>query len=102
MLDKIMQMKQQMDEMKKNLDLLIISENIENNAISISMNGNKKVTAVKIDAVWLKNADAEEVEELLQTLVNKTIDSVERAAENQMRQAASGLMPNLGGLFGNG
>lgn len=95
-------MKQQMEEMKKNLDLLVITETIENNAISITMNGNKKVTGVKIDSQWLQTADAEQVEELLQTLINKTIDSVEKVAENQMRQAASGLMPNLGGLFGNG
>ena len=77
-LDKLMAMKKQAEEIKERLNNITVEGEAEGGKIKVLSNGNKKITAVQIDADWIKNADKEEVEDLLVIACNRALDNAER------------------------
>lgn len=57
----------------------------------IMANGNKKITAVHIDSEWLKQAESEEVEDLIAIACNRAIENAEKLSESEMR----GMLPGF-------
>jgi nucleoid-associated protein EbfC len=90
-LDKLMAMKKQAEEIKERLNNITVEGEAEGGKIKVLSNGNKKITAVQIDADWIKNADKEEVEDLLLIACNRALDNAERLSESEMR----GMLPGI-------
>jgi nucleoid-associated protein EbfC len=90
-LDKLMAMKKQAEEIKERLNNITVEGEAEGGKIKVLSNGNKKITAVQIDADWIKNADKEEVEDLLVIACNRALDNAERLSESEMR----GMLPGI-------
>jgi DNA-binding protein YbaB len=66
MFGKLMEMQKQMEAVKQRLENASVEASSPENRVMARMNGNRKLTALQIDEEWLKNADAEEVAELVQ------------------------------------
>ena len=90
-LDKLMAMKKQAEEIKERLNNITVEGEAEGGKIKVLSNGNKKITAVQIDVDWIKNADKEEVEDLLVIACNRALDNAERLSESEMR----GMLPGI-------
>jgi len=63
MLDKLMEMKKRMDEVKSRLDNMVVSGEADQGNVKINMNGNRKVLDVKLNLSFLNQEDAEQLEE---------------------------------------
>lgn len=101
MFDKLMAAQQKADEIKKRLDTVSVFAEVENGAIRITATANKTVTAIEINEDFFKQADKEELEELLLTAVNKVMLQAEEVSAQEMQAATQDLMGGLGGMFGN-
>ena len=99
MLDKLMSqmgpMKEAMDQAKKKLDTMSVKGDADDGQIEVYVNGNRRVTDIKISESLMKEGDKEAIEELLQVALNKALASADSINEMEMAAAARSMMPGM-------
>ncbi|MDF3077206.1 MAG: YbaB/EbfC family nucleoid-associated protein [Sphingobacteriaceae bacterium] len=100
MFDKLMQAQQMAEEIKKNLENVVVTGEAEGGKITVTATGNKDIRNISIDPDFLASADREELEELLIVAVNKAIQQADIAGQQQTQKATQDLMGGLGAMFG--
>ncbi len=100
MFDKLMAAQQKADEIKKRLDTISVFGEVEGGAIRVTATANKAITAIAIEEDFYKQADREELEELLQTAVNKALQQADQVSAVEMQAATKDMLGGLGGMFG--
>ncbi|KQB98873.1 YbaB/EbfC family nucleoid-associated protein [Pedobacter sp. Hv1] len=101
MFDKLMAAQQQAEEIKKRLDTISVFGEVEGGAIRITSTANKAITAIEIDEEFYKQADREELEELLLTAINKALTQADQVSATEMQAATKSMLGGLGGMFGS-
>jgi nucleoid-associated protein EbfC len=99
MFDKLLQVQQKAEEIKKKLDTVIVTGESEGGKIKVSSNGNKVITSIEIDEAFISSADKEELEELLIVATNKALEQAESAHQSEMQAMSQDMLGGLGGLF---
>lgn len=100
MFDKLMAAQQKADEIKKRLDTVSVFAEVEGGAIRVTATANKAITAIEIEEEFYKQADKEEVEELLLTAINKVLAQADVVSATEMQAATKDMLGGLGGMFG--
>ena len=100
MFDKLLQVQQQAEEIKKRLDAITVNGEAEGGKIRVSATGNKQISTIQIDEDFLKEADKEELEELLVVAVNKALEQAENVNQSEMQALSQNMLGGLGNLFG--
>jgi DNA-binding protein YbaB len=100
MFDKLMAAQQMADDIKKRLDTVSVYGEVEGGAIKITATANKAITAVEIQEEFFKQADKEELEELLLTAINKALTQADQVSATEMQAATKDMLGGLGGMFG--
>jgi nucleoid-associated protein EbfC len=100
MFDKLMAAQQKADEIKKRLDTISVYGEVEGGKIRITATANKVITSVEIDEDFHKQADKEELEELLLTAINKALAQAEQVSAAEMQSMTKDMLGGLGGMFG--
>jgi len=100
MFDKLLQVQQQAEEIKKRLDNITVTGEAESGKIKVTATGNKQITSINIDENFFKEADKEELEELLVVALNKAIAQAENVHQSEMQAVSQSMLGNLGNLFG--
>jgi DNA-binding YbaB/EbfC family protein len=100
MFDKIFEAQQKAGEVKKRLDNITVSGVAEGGKITVTANGNKQIQAINIDQTFLKEADKEELEELLMVAINKAMEQAENVSQTEMAAMTKDMFGGLGGMFG--
>ena len=98
MFDKLLQVQQKAEEIKKRLDNVAVTGEAEGGKIKVTANGNKLITAIEIEPSFLSSADKEELEELLAVAINKAIEQAENAHQSEMQAMSQDMLGGLGGL----
>ena len=101
MFDKLMAAQKQAEEIKKRLDTISVYGEVEDGAIKVTSTANKAITAIEINEDFYKQADKEELEELLLTAVNKALTQAEQVSATEMQAATQSMLGGLGGMFGS-
>ena len=91
-----MQAQQKAGEIKQRLDTITVSGMAEGGKITVTANGNKVVQSVTIDEDFLKEADKEQLEELLVIAVNKAMQQAENVSQTEMAAMTKDM---FGGMF---
>jgi nucleoid-associated protein EbfC len=94
MMGKLKEMQQKAEETKRKLDETILSCEGAGGDIKITISGNRKVLSLHI-APALQHGDKTELEEQLLVTINRAIEMADKANEEEMKKAASGLLPGL-------
>jgi len=100
MFDKLMAAQQKADEIKKRLDTVSVFAEVEGGAIRITATANKAITAIEIEEEFYKQAEKEEIEELLLTAINKALAQADIVSATEMQAATKDMLGGLGGMFG--
>jgi len=99
MLNKLMgnlgPMKEAMDKSKRKLDTLIVKGEAEGGLVSVLINGNRRITEIKIDQKLMDDRDLEAIEDLVLTAANKAIQQADQVNELEMANAAKSMMPGI-------
>lgn len=93
-LNKIKEAKAKADELKNNLEHMLFEEERENGMIQVAVNGNRKITKLKINESLLRVREGGEIEEKVQDALNTALGKAEFFAEQELKK----LMPNIPGL----
>ena len=72
----------------------------EGGAIKVTATANKVITTIEIKEEFYKQADKEELEELLLTAVNKALVQADQVSATEMQSATKDMLGGLGGMFG--
>jgi DNA-binding protein YbaB len=100
MFDKLMAAQQMADTIKKRLDTVSVYGEVEGGKIRITATANKVITGIDIQYEFFKQADKEELEELLLTAVNKALLQADEVSATEMQSATKDMLGGLGGMFG--
>jgi DNA-binding YbaB/EbfC family protein len=99
MFDKLMQAQQKAGEVKKRLDGITVTGTAEGGKITVTASGNKVIRSIAIDEDFFREADKEQLEELLVIAVNKAIEQAENLSQSEMAAVTKEMLGGLGGLF---
>ncbi len=103
MFDKIFEAQQKAEEVKKRLDDIILSAEVEDGAIKVTATANKNIRSIEIDENFIKENGKEGVEDMLVVAINKVLEQAENVSQSEMAavtQQMLGGMGGLGNLFG--
>ncbi|WP_342646351.1 YbaB/EbfC family nucleoid-associated protein [Mucilaginibacter sp. CSA2-8R] len=100
MFDKILEAQQKAGEMKKRLDGITVTGAVEGGKITVTANANKVVQSIVISDEFLREADKDELEELLVTAVNKAMEQADNINQSEMAAMTKNMFGDLGGMFG--
>ncbi|RZK82644.1 MAG: YbaB/EbfC family DNA-binding protein [Pedobacter sp.] len=100
MFDKLIAAQQKADEIKARLDTISVYGEVEGGAIRVTATANKAITGIEIQEEFHKNADREELEELLLTAVNKALAQADQVSATEMSAMTKDMLGGLGGMFG--
>jgi hypothetical protein len=91
-------------QMQEALKEITVSAEAGGGVIKIEANATRQITNIKIDPDFLKDADAEEVEDLLLVAINNAISAAAAQEAVQSEKMLKDMMPpgmgGLSGLFG--
>ena len=91
MMSQIKKMQEQMEAAQEKLAETTTTASVGGGAIKITMTGDQRCTAVSIDAEFLKDADAEMLQDILLSGINAALDQSRKMAEDAMGPLAGGL-----------
>ena len=94
MMGKLQQMKGAVDESKKRLENIFVKGESECKRIRFVLDGNRKVKDISIDDELL--LDKQELIDLLVESFNNAIDDADHVNENEMKNTAFDLFPEIG------
>lgn len=93
------QANQMQNKMKKIQDELATKEfegTSGGGAVSVSVTGSQKITAVKIDEEVMKSGDVEMLQDLILTATNEGLKNAKEASEKEMAKVTGGFpMPGM-------
>jgi len=94
MLERAQNMQTQLQQKMKST---VVEASVGGGAVTVKVNGEKSVLAVKIDADLVKAGDVE----MLQDLVAAAVNEANRKAEGELKGSLGGLLGGMGlpGLF---
>jgi DNA-binding YbaB/EbfC family protein len=90
MLGQLQKIQRQMEEAQSKLALESVSATA-GGAIKVTMSGDQKCQAVEIDPEFLKDADAEMLQDMVLTAVNMALDKSRELQQQMMGPLAGGL-----------
>ncbi|HWZ16471.1 MAG TPA: YbaB/EbfC family nucleoid-associated protein [Mucilaginibacter sp.] len=99
MFDKLMQAQQKAGEVKKRLEGITVSGSAEGGKITVTANGNKEIQSVMIDDDFFKDADKEQLGELLVIAINKAMEQADNVSQSEMAAMTKEMFGGLGNLF---
>lgn len=98
MFDKLFEAQQKAQEIKGRLDHVSVTGEAEGGKVRVVASANKEIKEIKIEPELLKEADFEEIEELLVVALNKALSQAEQISQTEMQAASQDLLGGLGGL----
>lgn len=77
-----------------------MSAEVEGGKIRVTSTANKTFTSIYLDPDFLRDADTEQLEDLLLAAINKVLQQAEQVSQTEMQAATRDMMGGLGNIFG--
>jgi nucleoid-associated protein EbfC len=94
MMGKLQEMKKKADEMKQKLDDTVLSVEGAGGDIRIEITGNRHIKSITVSPS-LQHGDKATLEKELLSAINKALEQANKVNEEEMKKAASGLLPGM-------
>ena len=96
LMGKLNEAQKQIEQVKEGLKSKTVTGTSAEGKIVVTANGIREVQNISIDAEWLKNADNEEVEDLMLVAVNRALEQSRDLEESELKSVAGGMLPGMG------
>ncbi|MBU0599901.1 YbaB/EbfC family nucleoid-associated protein [bacterium] len=89
-----------MSQVQEELAKLTVTVTSGGGMVTVTANGQKEITEIKIEPEIIKADEKEMLEDLIQAAVNEALSRVNEMTNEEMKKITGGLnIPGLGGLF---
>src|SRR5699024_4157020 len=96
MMGKLKETQQKVEEAKKRMDSVILSEKSSDNLLQVSITANRELKSIELDPSLLQ--DKEQLEDYLVLYINKAIAEATKVNEAELAAVANAGMPNIPGM----
>jgi DNA-binding protein YbaB len=97
-LNKLGDFKKKMEEIRARLDTIYIDEQSSDGRIKVTVNANRKVKSIFIDPIMIAEGNSDEIQETLETVLNRALERAESVSESEMKSAGKDMLPGFPGL----
>ena len=91
-------LQRQMAEQQEKIAAIEVTSSVGGGVLKITMTGDQVCKNVEIDPEFLKDVDAEMLQDMLLTGINSALEQSKKVQEDQMNSITGGLASSLGGL----
>jgi DNA-binding YbaB/EbfC family protein len=91
MMGQLRKLQEQMAAAQEQLANETVTSTAGGGAVKVTMTGDQRCTGVEVDAEFLKDADAEMLQDILLTAVNQALDASRKLQEERMGPLAGGM-----------
>ncbi len=91
MMAQLRKLQEQMEQAQARLAEETVTGTSGGGAVKVTVTGDQRCTKVEVDADFLKDADAEMLQDMLLTAINQALDSSRKLQEERMGPLAGGL-----------
>jgi nucleoid-associated protein EbfC len=99
MMKKLQEAQQKMGESKARLETITVEGKSPEGLIKVTANGNRVIKGITFASDSILQ-DKDQLEDYMIIAVNDALAQAEKVNEAEMKNAASGMMPGLGSMFG--
>ena len=90
------QARRQYEDLQKKMQEIIVEGSAGGGAVTVKMNGQKRLLRVTMDPEAVKSGDIE----MLQDLVAAAVNSASARVDETLQSTVGGMLGGLGGMFG--
>lgn len=101
MFGKLTDFQKKMDDVKRQLSELEVVAEAGGGMVRVTANGNREITAIKIDRDIVDPEDVEMLEDLITAGINQALEKAGEAGQEKMAEVTRGILPggmDLGNL----
>ncbi|MBW7844647.1 MAG: YbaB/EbfC family nucleoid-associated protein [Bacteroidia bacterium] len=100
MFGKLAEAQKKAEEIKERLSGVTVQGQAASGDVTITMDGNKKIKDIHIDAALLLPERKEEIEDYLCVAMEDAMQKADIISAQEMKSLMGNMIPGLGGLFG--
>jgi hypothetical protein len=92
------EMQQRITQVQEELAQKTVSAESGGGMVKVTANGKQHIIKITIERDVIDPADAEMLEDLVVAAVNKALQEAQNMAQEEMKKATAGMLPNIPGL----
>jgi hypothetical protein len=86
-------MEEQQKQLQEKLAQIQIEDEIQDGAIRVKANANRELVSIHLDPDFLKNAESEELEDLLLVLINRVLEKASDIQTEETQKSLKDMLP---------